>query len=168
MRLIGLAMKELDLFDPAKLKHLAVILLNSDRRLVDGDTLTDYLHFFWNKVAIRACTDGAANIIYEKRDSLKPPDLLCGDFDSISDESLHYFEKLGKTEVRRTPDQNSTDFTKCLRIVLNRIEADADSGVRFFLSTVAFEVLLHKGNTMYVLWCCFLGDDCFCFTHPCF
>jgi len=54
------------------------------------------------------------------------PDLITGDLDSASKETLAFYELKG-TKVIKTPDQDETDFTKALRqtshwLVQNKIE----------------------------------------------
>ena len=48
------------------------------------------------------------------------PDIVTGDFDSAKPEILQAYKQKG-VEVIGTPDQNQTDFTKSLRIVVDRI-----------------------------------------------
>jgi thiamine pyrophosphokinase len=46
---------------------------------------------------------------------LKHPNLITGDFDSVYAKSLDFFSE---SNVIKTPNQEYTDFTKCLQIVL--------------------------------------------------
>ncbi|CAH8526536.1 unnamed protein product [Schistosoma margrebowiei] len=49
------------------------------------------------------------------------PHFLTGDFDSIQPEVLEFYRS-ANVAVIETPDQEETDFTKCVRIVINSIE----------------------------------------------
>ena len=59
--------------------------------------------------------DGGAQYL---RPDHKFPDILSGDFDSITTEKIEYFRKNG-TKIVETPDQNFTDFTKAVRLALD-------------------------------------------------
>lgn len=41
-------------------------------------------------------------------------DLLTGDFDSITEQTMAHFKDLTTTKIIHTPNQNFTDFTKSL------------------------------------------------------
>jgi len=58
------------------------------------------------------CTDGAYRYLREK--GIKP-DVVSGDFDSLSTQEI-----MDGIEVVETPDQNFTDFEKALQIILKR------------------------------------------------
>ncbi|CAI9719480.1 thiamin pyrophosphokinase 1-like [Octopus vulgaris] len=77
--------------------------------------------YLWQKAVLKVFVDGAANEVYShlsKEDFL--PDIITGDFDSIRPEvKEHYQQK--NVEIVETPDQDETDFTKCLRIVFGKI-----------------------------------------------
>ncbi|KAF6769282.1 hypothetical protein AHF37_12231 [Paragonimus kellicotti] len=45
------------------------------------------------------------------------PQFVTGDFDSIKDDALEYYRSKNSVQVIETPDQNETDFTKCIRIL---------------------------------------------------
>ncbi|KAF5272490.1 hypothetical protein FQA39_LY18793 [Lamprigera yunnana] len=79
---------------------------------------------------------------YCEEEVTNTPDLITGDMDSVSKESLDYFTRRNKSlKIIETPDQNETDFTKALREVhsystCNQVQIDnivvvVDSSGRF-------------------------------------
>ncbi|XP_005101688.1 thiamin pyrophosphokinase 1 [Aplysia californica] len=94
---------------------LALIILN---RPLDVPLLTA----LWKKSAFTAVTDGAVNRLLKNCGDQKDefiPDVISGDFDSALPASLDYYRNWN-VEILPTPDQNETDFTKCLRIVCEK------------------------------------------------
>ncbi|KAI9860070.1 MAG: hypothetical protein M1824_003308 [Vezdaea acicularis] len=61
--------------------------------------------------------DGGANRLYAAFPEQVSLDCICGDLDSIDDEVRDHYEKRG-VEIIQDSDQYSTDFTKCLRNIL--------------------------------------------------
>ncbi|KAF3836021.1 hypothetical protein F7725_028579, partial [Dissostichus mawsoni] len=77
----------------------------------------EFLHILWNKALLRACADGAANRLYHL-----PPRLYQWDFDSITAEvKAFYADK--RCKLIETADQDLTDFTKCLAIMVEEIQS---------------------------------------------
>jgi thiamine pyrophosphokinase len=61
------------------------------------------------------CADGGAN---SARNMKVLPDIIIGDFDSITTESLKYFT--GKSEIIRISRQNDTDVEKCIKYAIKQ------------------------------------------------
>ena len=73
----------------------------------------------WNKAQYRVTVDGGTSVWSAivnnttEQVSVETPDLITGDFDSADQAHVSHFQGLG-TRVVETPDQDQTDFTKCL------------------------------------------------------
>lgn len=50
------------------------------------------------------------------------PDLVTGDFDSAETHCINFYESHG-AKIIHTPDQDETDFNKCVRHVRAELEA---------------------------------------------
>uniref|UniRef100_A0A0K0EYV9 Thiamine diphosphokinase n=1 Tax=Strongyloides venezuelensis TaxID=75913 RepID=A0A0K0EYV9_STRVS len=99
------------------LGETVVVWLNSP--ISEKSDIKLYSHI-WNKAMLRYCTDGSSNLVaeYQEKYSLKDPNFIIGDFDSISDYSKQYFKD--KSQFVHTPNQDYTDFSKTLeQITLN-------------------------------------------------
>ncbi|KAJ8035633.1 thiamine pyrophosphokinase 1 [Holothuria leucospilota] len=81
-----------------------------------------HLKHLWGNAIFKAGTDGANNELFDfmKRENNYSfiPDLVTGDFDSIRPEVKSFMKTKG-VQVIKTPDQNDTDFTKCLVMVID-------------------------------------------------
>ncbi|XP_047423875.1 thiamin pyrophosphokinase 1 [Mugil cephalus] len=107
----------LDCLLPSGTQNISLIILNQP---LDKD----YLDVLWSKALLKACADGGANHLYDvtagDRDSFVP-DYISGDFDSITSEVRDFYE--GKrSKLIETEDQDLTDFTKCLDIMVTEIQ----------------------------------------------
>ena len=100
---------------------VALVLLNQKWCFASGPS-QKFLNFFgsfWKKSCFSASVDGGTNTLHvlNKHENYRfVPDLISGDFDSITPELLEIYKAKG-TEIIRTPDQDYTDFTKCLKIL---------------------------------------------------
>ncbi|XP_035221320.1 thiamin pyrophosphokinase 1-like [Stegodyphus dumicola] len=76
----------------------------------------------WRNAAIRIAVDGGAcqlkSISDEELNLI--PDVICGDFDSVTPDVLDYYQNKG-VEIVHTPDQDETDFTKAVRLAVQYI-----------------------------------------------
>lgn len=92
----------------------AILLLNQP--LCDENKR--FLKQNWNSAVLRVAVDGGANHLKGIFDSdMLNPDIICGDFDSVTPENLKFFQEQG-TIILPTPDQDDTDFTKALKLTL--------------------------------------------------
>jgi len=102
-------------------KNFGIIILNysidSLRRLLRRD--------LWEKAICRACADGGANILKRFSDEKNYrfiPNYISGDFDSIDRSTRDYYQQYSPpTEFISTHDQSATDFTKCVRVMMEKI-----------------------------------------------
>lgn len=105
----------------------------------------------WNSASLRVAVDGGANVLRELIASAGPttvrrPDLITGDLDSISDETRKFF---AECEVVETPDQDATDFTKALRVVSTRCGAAQPRWVTAIVDTSGrVDQILANVNTL--------------------
>ncbi|KAJ7391884.1 cAMP-dependent protein kinase subunit [Desmophyllum pertusum] len=111
-----------DEFSPKDQKlNVALVVVNMP---LDG--MIDKFKALSTIASVKAYTDGGANrvshIVGEERERYLP-DYVSGDFDSIDANILNFYREKG-IEVISTPDQDETDFTKCLRILISKQHID--------------------------------------------
>eukprot|EP00058_Branchiostoma_floridae_P027198 XP_002612689.1 hypothetical protein BRAFLDRAFT_229265 [Branchiostoma floridae] len=102
-------------------------------------SLVDTSLTFVVAAVLKAVTDGGVNRLHHTTKNNPEswiPDLITGDFDSASSENLQYYKDKG-SEVICTPDQDYTDFTKCLQLVVQRIQ-EQNMQVDYIVSVGAF------------------------------
>lgn len=89
----------------------------------------------------RCLVDGGANRWlnflekYHQLGKLRNPDLMTGDFDSITDRAMTFFKQISTVRIIDTPSQNHTDFTKSLMILPPYILKYDVSSYDFMLAT---------------------------------
>ncbi|KAK4469738.1 hypothetical protein MN116_007261 [Schistosoma mekongi] len=95
----------------------AVIYLNHPTFLPDA-----LFKRLWKNAYPIAFVDGFANHVYKDINYRNNyfPHFLTGDFDSIHPEVLEFYRSRS-VSVIETPDQDETDFTKCVRVIVNSI-----------------------------------------------
>ena len=109
----------------------------------------------WKNALLTAAVDGAVNRLYNTpywdRDEFIPH-LVTGDFDSARPEILQFYKDKGSCVIP-TPDQDETDFTKCLNIVKEKIQTrnlDVTNIVVFMsMQTNRFDHLMAEIDTLY-------------------
>nr|CBN81857.1 Thiamin pyrophosphokinase 1 [Dicentrarchus labrax] len=105
----------LDCLLPSGKQRICLIILNQP---LDKD----YLHILWSKGSVM-CVEAHYLLpticIYHTADFL--PDYISGDFDSITAEVKAFFSDKG-CKLIETADQDLTDFTKCLAIMVEEIQ----------------------------------------------
>jgi thiamine pyrophosphokinase len=77
----------------------------------------------WDKASIRACADGGSNMLKIYSDEINEnflPNYISGDFDSIDEKTYNYYKSISKIEFIKTQDQNATDFTKSVRVMMEK------------------------------------------------
>ena len=103
---------------------LALLILHVDFGLELGAELesTTFGHL-WRSATMRLCADGAANRLHDSlSDAMRKqmlPDLIRGDLDSLRSDVEHFYSERG-VRIEREPEQETHDFDKCLRWLLEQ------------------------------------------------
>jgi len=126
--------------------------------------------------SLRVCADGASNRIRAAVGcSDLIPDLICGDWDSITLETEEHFSKLKVQFVKNPLDQDSTDLMKCLVQVAERMGENASKTRVIVYGAFGgrFDQEMQNFNTLYSPpWCLMfkqitlLADDCIACVIP--
>lgn len=95
-----------------------IIVLNKSKKSLDKHMTPTV----WSGAKTRLCADGGSNELYqfihEKEERLYQytPTNITGDLDSITKETRDFFENLN-VSFNHIPEQDTTDFTKCLKLL---------------------------------------------------
>ncbi|KAK9503888.1 hypothetical protein O3M35_010354 [Rhynocoris fuscipes] len=141
-----LDLKEQDKLD---LKNYAVLILNRPISLP-----TKLMESLWNGASIRSTVDGGTTnwFDYVEKHELKLknkyPDIISGDFDSISPELLKKCEEHG-VYVEKTPDQDYTDFEKAIWVIKRRYTKQLDSIIAIIDNADRLDHTFSNLNTLY-------------------
>lgn len=99
---------------------MSVILMILNQPLIS--VTEKFLRKHWSSAVLRISVDGGTQYLRKMSNGPEDlvPEIICGDFDSVSAETLNYYQNLG-AQIIPAPDQNETDFTKALRISVSHI-----------------------------------------------
>ena len=90
--------------------NTCVVLLNHD--------LPKCTEHLWKQATTRVCADGGATRLRDLGiENCPAPHFVVGDLDSVTRETLDYFQTKGTKIVDLSPDQDTTDLDKCYRVV---------------------------------------------------
>jgi len=85
------------------MRQIALLLLNGE------PPSQNLLNHFWEQTTHKICADGAANLLHERG---LQPDIIIGDFDSISEETQQYYSD---SVMHHISEQDTTDCEKALQ-----------------------------------------------------
>ena len=95
------------------------------RYVVCADGGANQLRKLSEKIETRVCHSLWQSSSQSILTYLQKPDAICGDLDSISDDVKEYYHQQG-VQIVKDPDQNSTDFTKCLKYIKGKTNKTID------------------------------------------
>ncbi|XP_031574037.1 thiamin pyrophosphokinase 1-like [Actinia tenebrosa] len=116
-------MEPLKSLSSANIKEkIALLILNCPLEVLEKK-----LDVLWRNAAVKIAVDGSANHLYSliQQNQEFLPDSITGDFDSARKEVLEFFKDKG-VEIIHTPDQDHTDFTKGLKYLTSKPNAEYD------------------------------------------
>ncbi|RHZ79632.1 hypothetical protein Glove_143g46 [Diversispora epigaea] len=108
----------------------ALIILNQPISLWDK-----HFHTIWENASLNICADGGGNQLYdafEKTDkkSRYIPHFIKGDLDSLRDDVRKFYISRG-TVVQQDPDQNTTDFMKCIDLIRKKELESSEPSLKY-------------------------------------
>lgn len=109
------------------------IVLNSEQKQEQQHSTVLGGAFFiskWNSSPRRICTDGGYHFIHSRKDLL-PPTLIIGDLDSLSSAAFNAATAADvdkEIQIIQNPCQNTTDFEKSIKYVLENFNDGAGCG----------------------------------------
>ncbi|CAG4991891.1 unnamed protein product [Parnassius apollo] len=121
---------------------------------------TNFIKNFWNNAVVKVTVDGGttrwdtfvSKLPEDDKNNILLPNLITGDFDSITEEILQKYKKKG-CKIIHTPDQNHTDFTKAL-IELNNYcsehKVNIDHAVAIAQTSGRIDQILGNVQTLYL------------------
>jgi thiamine pyrophosphokinase len=105
----------------------------------------------WRKGCLKVAVDGGCNWLNTLE--LERPDFISGDFDSVNPSVLEAYKNRG-TEIKPTPDQDATDFTKAVQLVMEHLKQKPGS-LNYILAIGSIggriDHCLSNLNTLYTL-----------------
>ena len=102
-----------------------MIVLNYSKLSIDKW----FTESIWSRARIRVCADGGSNELQqftieakESRLGHFTPDFIVGDLDSIEPEARNLYEQELSVPLIKIKDQDTTDFTKCLQVLMKKMD----------------------------------------------
>ena len=115
----------------------SIIMLNKSI-----DNKSNIFNNLWNDSMFRICCDGAANHLVYKND-LKNPNVIIGDFDSITTNTLKYFQKTDEysIEFKEWKTQDINDLEKALLYILSQFDNSIKNDIHHLSNNVTRDKL---------------------------
>lgn len=107
----------------------------------------------WTNATIRACADGGSNQLKIYSDEINEnfiPNYISGDFDSIDDKTRLFYQGHSHVEFIETLDQNANDFTKCIRVMMEK-QTNLKTILVFCSLSGRFDHSIGNIHTLYLL-----------------
>ena len=130
-----------------------VIVLNYSKLSIDK-WLTESI---WSRARVRVCADGGSNelqqFIIDKKESRRgcfTPDFIVGDLDSIKPEARNLYELELNVPLIEIKDQDTTDFTKCLQMLMKKQDIGSLQSIYVFCTFAGrFDQAMSIIHTLY-------------------